>query len=195
MGWPLAVSNGLMEKRTRALFTVLGYLSAGHVLAMFVVIAPFALLAALLAWQREIQIGASVLVTCFGAFLLIRRRHPRMLARIPPSRLAVWSFAVAIAHGAGLMLVPIYLGLCQPFDMDRGHRAAMALINTNLGMALIVSVVHVTAMIGVGGLLAWLVYRYLGLRFLSRSWFNLDATWAVSLILIGVVSLAFHATS
>jgi hypothetical protein len=195
MGWPLAVSNGLMEKRTRALFAVLGYLSAGHVLAMFVVIAPFAMLAALLAWQREIQIGAGILVTCFGAFLLIRRRHPRMLVRIPPSRFAVWSFAVAIAHGAGLMLVPIYLGLCRPFDADRGHRAAMALINANLGMALVVSVVHATAMIGVGGLLAWLVYRYLGLKFLSRSWFNLDTTWALSLILIGALSLAFDATS
>jgi hypothetical protein len=195
MGWPLAVSNGLIEKRTRALFAVLGYLSAGHLLAMFVVITPFAMLAALLAWQREIQIGASVVVTCFGAFLLIRRRHPRMLVRIPPSRLAVWSFAVAIAHGAGLMLVPIYLGLCQPFDMDRGHRAAITLINANLGMALIVSIVHAVAMIGVGGLLAWLVYRYLGLKFLSRSWFNLDATWALSLILIGALSLAFHASS
>ncbi len=195
MGWPLAVSNGLIEKRARALFAVLGYLSAGHLLAMFVVIAPFAMLAALLAWQREIQIGASILVTCFGAFLLIRRRHPRMLARIPPSRLAVWSFAVAIAHGAGLMLVPIYLGLCRSFDMDRGHRAAMTLINANLGMALIVAVVHATAMVGVGGLLAWLVYRYLGLKFLSRSWFNLDATWAVSLILIGALSLACQATS
>jgi hypothetical protein len=195
MGWPLAVSNGLIEKRTRALFAVLGYLSAGHLLAMFVVITPFAMLAALLAWQREIQIGASVVVTCFGAFLLIRRRHPRMLVRIPPSWLAVWSFAVAIAHGAGLMLVPIYLGLCQPFDMDRGHRAAITLINANLGMALIVSIVHAVAMIGVGGLLAWLVYRYLGLKFLSRSWFNLDATWALSLILIGALSLAFHASS
>jgi hypothetical protein len=195
MGWPLAVSNGLIEKRTRALFAVLGYLSAGHLLAMFVVITPFAMLAALLAWQREIQIGASVVVTCFGAFLLIRRRHPRMLVRIPPSWLAVWSFAVAIAHGAGLMLVPIYLGLCQPFDMDRGHRAAITLINANLGMALIVSIVHAVAMIGVGGLLAWLVYRYRGLKFLSRSWFNLDATWALSLILIGALSLAFHASS
>jgi hypothetical protein len=193
MGWPLAVSSALMERRTRALFAALGYLSAGHVLAMFVVIAPFAMLAALLEWQREIQIGASVLVICFGAFQLIRRRHPRMLARIPPSRLALWSFVVAIAHGAGLMLLPIYLGLCRSFDMDQGHRAAAALMSANLGMAVIVSTVHAAALIVAGGLLAWLVYRYLGLRFVARSWFNLDAIWASSLMLVGTVSLAINA--
>ncbi|MFL9915790.1 hypothetical protein PQR75_10405 [Paraburkholderia fungorum] len=189
MGWPLAVSNGLMQRRARALLSALVYLAAGHMLAMFAVIMPFAVLAILLAWQRQIQIGASILVIGFGAFLLIRRRHPRVLARIPPSRLALWSFAVAIAHGAGLMLVPIYLGLCRSYDLDRGHQAAQALIGANLGMALLVSGVHATAMVLVGGLLAWLVYRYLGLKFVSRSWFNLDAIWASSLILVGLLSL------
>ncbi|MFM0041241.1 hypothetical protein PQR05_30845 [Paraburkholderia sediminicola] len=192
MGWPLAVSSGLMERRSRALFSALLYLAAGHVLAMFVVMVPFAMLAILLAWQREIQIGASVLVIGFGAFLLIWRRHPRVLARIPPSRLALWSFAVAIAHGAGLMLVPIYLGLCRSYDSDQGHQAARTLIDANLGMALLVSGVHATAMIVVGGLLAWWVYRYVGLKFVSRSWFNLDAVWASSLILVGTLSLVFN---
>ena len=193
MGWPLALANGLMEKNARALLAALSYLASGHLLAMVAMMAPFAMLAALLPWQREIQIGAALLVIGFGAFLLIRGRHPRALARIPPSRLALWSFAVAIAHGAGLMLIPIYLGLCRPFDADRGHEAARALIEANLGMALIVSAVHATAMIGVGGLLAWLVYRYLGLKFLSRGWFNLDAIWASSLILVGTLALALKA--
>ncbi len=58
MGWPLAVSAGLLERSSRAVLTALGYLAAGHLLAMFVAIAPFALLAALFAWQREVQIGA-----------------------------------------------------------------------------------------------------------------------------------------
>jgi hypothetical protein len=88
------------------------------------------------------------------------------------------------------MLVPIYLGLCRASDLDRGHEAAGALINANLGMAILVSVVHSAAMIAAGGLSAWLVYRYLGLKFVPRSWFNLDATWAVSLILVGALSLA-----
>jgi len=193
MEWPLAVSSGLMERSVRALLAALLYLAAGHVMAMFVVMVPFALLAILLAWQREIQLGASVLVIGFGAFLLIWRRHPRVLARIPPSRLALWSFAVAIAHGAGVMLVPIYLGLCRSSDIGQGHQAARALIGANLGMALLVSGLHASAMIVVGGLLAWLVYRYVGLKFVSRSWFNLDVIWASSLILVGTLSLAFNA--
>jgi hypothetical protein len=102
---------------------------------------------------------------------------------------------VAIAHGAGLMLVPIYLGLCTAADLDRGHEAAGALINANLGMAVLVAVVHSLAMIAAGGILAWLVYRYLGLKFLSRSWFNLDATWAISLVLVGALSIATNLAS
>ena len=88
------------------------------------------------------------------------------------------------------MLVPIYLGLCQASDLDTGHEAAGALINANLGMAVLVSLAHSASMIVAGGLLAWLVYRYLGLKFVSRSWFNLDASWAVSLILVGAIALA-----
>jgi hypothetical protein len=157
---------------------------------MLLVLLPFALLIALVEWQRQIQIGASLLVTAFGIFRLIERRHPRAFARIRPTQLGLWSFAVAIAHGAGLMLVPIYLGLCRQADLDRGHQAASTLINTNLWMAVLVSVVHATAMIGAGGCLAWLVYRYLGLKFVSRSWFNLDTIWAISLVLVGAIALA-----
>lgn len=102
---------------------------------------------------------------------------------------------MAIAHGAGLMLVPIYLGLCRTADLSRGHDAAGALINANLGMAVLVSVVHSVAMLAVGGLLAWLVYRYLGLKFVSQSWFNLDKTWAFSLILVGALSLVISLAS
>jgi hypothetical protein len=125
----------------------------------------------------------------FGLFRLVYRRHPRALARIPPTHLGLWTIAVAIAHGAGLMLVPIYLGLCREADLDRGHAAAGTLMNANLGMAVLVSIVHATAMIAAGGCAAWLVYRYLGLRFISRSWFNLDALWAISLIVVGAIAL------
>ena len=190
MGWPLVVSAGLMERSSRALVAALWPLSIGHLLAMFFVLLPFGLLVTLVEWQRQIQVSASLLVIGFGIFRLVNRRHPRALARIRPTQLGLWSFAVAIAHGAGLMLVPIYLGLCRASDLDKGHEAAGALINANLGMAVLVSVVHTLAMIAAGGFSAWLVYRYLGLKFVSRSWFNLDATWAVSLILIGALSLA-----
>ena len=189
MGWPLAVSAGLMERSSRALVAALWPLMVGHLLAMLLVLLPFVLLITLVEWQRPIQIGASLLVIAFGIFRLVDRRHPRGLARIPPTQLALWSFAVAIAHGAGLMLVPIYLGLCREAELDTGHKAASALINTNLGMAVLVSIVHATTMILAGGCWAWLVYRYLGLKFVSRSWFNLDTSWAVSLILVGAVAL------
>jgi hypothetical protein len=190
MGWPLAVSAGLMERRSRAVAAALWPLTVGHLLAVLVVILPFSLLVALVQWQLQVRIGASLLVIGFGVFRLANRRHPRVLARIRPTQLGLWSFAVAIAHGAGLMLVPIYLGLCRAADLDRGHAAAGALVRNDLGMAALVAVVHSVAMIVAGGVLAWLVYRYLGLKFVARSWFNLDATWAISLILVGAVSLA-----
>ncbi len=195
MGWPLAVSAGLMERSPRALVAALWPLTVGHLLAMLLVILPFALLITLVEWQRPIRIGASLLVIGFGIYRFVNRRHPRMLARIRPTQLGLWSFAVAVAHGAGLMLVPIYLGLCRATDPDRAHEAAGALINANLGMAVLVSLVHSVAMIAVGGSSAWLVYRYLGLKFVSRSWFNLDATWALSLVLVGSLSLAFTLSS
>src|SRR6202011_2382120 len=155
-GGPLAVSAGLMERSSRALVAALWPLMAGHLLATLLVILPFALLVTLVEWQRQIQIGASLLVIGFGIFRLLNRRHPRALARIRPTQLALWSFAVAIAHGAGLMLVPIYLGLCQASDLDKGHEAAGALINANLSIAVLVSVVHSASMIAAGGVSAWL---------------------------------------
>src|SRR6201747_371514 len=176
------------------MLAALGPLAAGHLLAMLLVIVPFALLVALVEWQRQVQIGASLLVIGFGIFRLVDRRHPRALARIRPTQLGLWSFAIAIAHGAGLMLVPIYLGLCRSSDFDRGHEAAGALINASLKMAVLVSVTHSVAMIAAGGCMAWLVYRYLGLKFVSRSWFNLDTAWAVSLILVGAIALVLSLT-
>jgi hypothetical protein len=189
LGWPLAVSAGLMERSPRALGAALIPLTAGHLLAMLLVLLPFALLVALVEWQRQIQIGASLVVVGFGIFRLVDRRHPKALARIRPTQLGLWSFAVAIAHGAGLMLVPIYLGLCRQADLDKGHEAARTLMYADLGTAVLVATVHASAMIAAGGCLAWLVYRYLGLKFVSRSWFNLDTSWAVSLILVGAVAL------
>lgn len=190
MGWPLAVAAGMMDRNARALLVALVPLSAGHLLAMLVMLLPFAMLLALAQWERQIQLAAGLLVVAHGALRLANPRHPRLLARIRPAQLALWSFVVAIAHGAGLMLVPIYLGLCESTGLDTGHEAAATLVGANLGMALIVSVVHSLAMIAAGGCAAWLVYRYLGLQYLSRSWFNLDRVWAVSLILVGLIALA-----
>ena len=194
MGWPLAVAAGLMDKSARALLAALVPLSAGHLLAMLVMLLPFAMLLALVQWERQIQTGASLLLIAYGGLRLVYPRHPRVLARIRPAQLALWSFVVAIAHGAGLMLVPIYLGLCASAGLDRGHEAAASIIGASVAMALIVSVVHSVAMIAAGGGAAWLVYRYLGLQYLSRGWFNLDTVWALSLILVGAIALAIGLT-
>ena len=190
MGWPLAVAAGLMDKSPRALLAALVPLSAGHLLAMLVMLLPFAMLLALSQWERQIQAGAGLLVIAYGVLRLVYPRHPRVLARIGPAQLGLWSFVVAIAHGAGLMLVPIYLGLCESTGLDRGHEAAVTLVGANFAMALMVSAVHTVAMIAAGGGTAWLVYRYLGLQYLSRGWFNLDTVWALSLILVGAIALA-----
>jgi hypothetical protein len=174
MGWPLAVSSALFERRRSA--------------AMLGILLPFSMMAILIDNAREIRIGAGVIVIGMGLYLTITRRHPRFLARIPPHRLALWSFLVALAHGAALMLVPIYLGLCALEELDTGHRAASALMATT-ALALGVAVVHTLAMIGSGGAMAYAVHRWLGLQFLSRSWFDLELVWALSLIIVGVIGV------
>lgn len=146
MGWPLAVSAALMDRTPGALFRALVALALGHLVAMVAVLFPFAVLMFLVDWQRQIQIGAACLVIGLGIYLLINRRHPRFLARVPPSRLALWSFLAAMAHGAGLMLVPIYLGICQTLDSDAGHAAAATLMQGNLAVAASVAVAHTLAM-------------------------------------------------
>jgi multisubunit Na+/H+ antiporter MnhB subunit len=164
-------------------------LAAGHLVSMLVILLPFALMTALLDWQREIRIAASVVVIAFGAFRLVNRRHPRALARIRPTQLALWSFAIATAHGAGLMLLPIYLGLCSTGELDTAHQASSILMGRNLTTAVLVSFVHTLALVTAGGVIALLVHDWLGLKFLSKSWFNLDFVWAISLILIGAIGL------
>lgn len=189
MGWPLAVSAGLMGNGRRDLFAALGPLAGGHLLAMMGILLPFVAMSALITWQQEIRIAAALILIAVGIWLFFNRRHPRFLARIKPTQLALWSFAVATAHGAGLMLVPIYLGLCRVEEIDVGHQAAATLIGGNLVVAILVSVVHAGAMIATGGMIAFAVLEWLGLKFLSKSWFNLDAIWALSLVLIGAISL------
>jgi len=188
MGWPLAVSAALMEQRMTALPRALLALAAGHLAAMLVILLPFSAMVALVSLEREIRIGAACLVIGMGVYLLVNSRHPRFLARVSPARIGFWSFLVAIAHGAGLMLVPIYLGICASRE-DAGHEAAGLLMGTDMQMALVVATVHTLAMAVAGSLLAFGVYYWLGLRFLQRAWFNLDRVWALSLVLVGVFAL------
>lgn len=189
MGWPLAVSAALMERKPSSMLRALTSLSLGHLLAMAAILFPFSALLFLVEWQREIQFAASVLLISLGVYLVINRRHPRFLSRVPPHRLALWSFLAAMAHGAGLMLVPVYLGICRTIDTDAGHAAVFTLMGGNAGIAVAVAVTHTLAMTASGGLIAFGVYRWLGLKFLSKGWFNLDLLWALSLIIVGALSL------
>lgn len=195
MGWPLAVANGLARRRPAAVFGTVLPLGAGHFAAMAIVLVPLAALNWYVAWSRPLRLAAGAAVLLFGVFRLVERRHPRLLARIPPTRLAWWSFLMATAHGAGLMLVPFTLGLCEASPaagtISNAHASlADALARSGPGTALAVATVHTAAMMLTGVTMAWLVYRYLGLQFLRRSWLNLDRFWAASLVLAGSAGLA-----
>ena len=191
MGWPLAVANGLSARRDLAVFATLVPLGVGHLLAMAVAVLPFALLTELLNRGQAIRVGAGALVLLFGVYKLVDRRHPRLLARIPPTQLVWWSFAMATAHGAGLMLVPVALGLCATAPGDPAGRAAFgALMGSDIVTAIVVTIVHTGAMLVSGITIAWLVYRYLGLAFLRRAWLNLDLLWGASLVAAGGVTTA-----
>ncbi|TQM94598.1 MAG: hypothetical protein EA338_05930 [Roseinatronobacter sp.] len=189
MGWPLAVSAGLMEGRHGALAKAIGALAFGHLLAMLAILLPFSMMTALVRWETELRVGAGALVIAAGLYLLINRRHPRFLARVSPSRLVLWSFLAAMAHGAGLMLVPIYLGICGADLGDGGHEAARDLMGQNIASAFAVALAHTFAMTLAGGVIAAAIYFWLGLKFLSRTWFNLDLVWALSLILVGAFGI------
>jgi hypothetical protein len=186
MGWPLAVANGMTDRRARSVFATLLPLGGGHFMAVAVALLPFAWLSWYVEWSRAIRIGAGLAVLLFGVFKLLKRRHPRLLARIPPTRLAWWSFLMATAHGAGLMLVPAMLGLCAaPAHRD----VASTLAAAPLGIALLVAAVHALATLFAGIVMAWAVYRYLGLQVLRRAWLNLDAVWGASLVLAGAAGI------
>jgi hypothetical protein len=191
MGWLLAVSNGLQARQGRGVLLALPPIAAGHLLAVGVALLPFVLLGLYLERLDGIRGAAGLVLVGFGAYKLASPRHPRFLARVRPTHLALWSFMMATAHAAGLLLVPVVLGLCGEGAVAHAHhRAVLELASGNLGIALNAVTVHTAAMVLTGGALAWVVYRYLGLRLLSRAWLNFDLLWAALLIVIGALSLA-----
>ena len=188
MGWPLAVSAGLWTKKTSSLARAMLLLGVGHLLAMCLVLLPMALLTRLIFRLTEIRISAGAFVVAFGLWRLLQPRHPRALARIHPSRLILWSFLMATAHGAALLLVPVYLGMSP----SNGHHVHTVVSNAPLSplvSAALVSIVHTLTMTLAGGAIAWLIFRHLGLRFLRTGWLNLDTIWALSLIVSGAAGV------
>jgi hypothetical protein len=193
MGWPLAVANGMWAKKDGAVFATLLPLACGHFLAMAAALLPLSLLLAYVDWSQPVRIAAGGMVAAFGVFKLVNRRHPRALARLGPNHLILWSFLVATAHGAGLMLAPVFLGLCAADSAPgpvagHGHEAMADLMRSGIATSFAVSAVHTLAMALVGGVMAWIVYRWAGLALLRRAWLNLETVWAGSLVVAGVAA-------
>jgi hypothetical protein len=200
MGWLFAVGLGLQEQKRRAVWGALGPMALGHALAIGVVVllagaVGLVLPPALLKWLLA---GA---LLGFGVFHLLRHRHPRWGGmRVGPRDLTIWSFLMASAHGAGLMVLPFVLG-ASPTDAHAAHGAhaghamhagdvAVAGLSGAHAAGLVATLVHTAGYLLVTGLVAVVVYEKLGLRMLRSVWINLNVIWAAALIATAVFTLA-----
>ncbi len=186
MGWLFAVALGLQEGEGRAVWRALPPLALGHGLA----IAGTILLAALVGWivpLEHLKWVVVVLLVGFGAYRLYSHRHPRFGGmRVGAWDLTVWSFLMATAHGAGLMVLPFVMGLEHSAHAG-GHAGHLLMIgDPTVGLA--ATAVHSAAYLLVMTLLAWLVYAWLGLRLLRQAWFNVDVVWAAVLVMTGALT-------
>ena len=189
MGWLFAVALGMQEQKGSAVARSLVPIGIGHGLAIggVVLIAAFLGMTVPLAVIRYFV--AAVLIG-LGIYCLVRHQHPRWVRMQVGFRdLTVWSFLMASAHGAGLMVVPVLLGssTVEAHGQMTGHNhlssAASPLI------AMLATGVHTFAYLAVTGLLAWVVYRKLGLALLRKAWFNFDLVWAAALVATGILTL------
>jgi hypothetical protein len=189
MGWLFAVALGLQRGSRRAVWGALGPLALGHALAMAAAIAVAALIGSLLPAAVLKYIVAGMLVT-LGLYRLVRSRHIVYGGmQVGARELATWSFLMATAHGAGLMVLPLVLGdVTAPTEAH--HLAAASLLD--LGRVewkgIIAAGVHTAGYLLVTGVIAVIVYERLGLRFLRAAWVNLDLVWAVALVVTGVAA-------
>jgi len=189
MGWLFAVALGMQERRQAKVLWSLLPIALGHLLSIAVVVAIIGGLRLFVAieWLRPIGAGALIL---FGLFRFIwPRAHPRWVAmRVNAAELALWSFLMASAHGAGLMLFPIMLGM-QPYGGHASHQMAMAQAAHTMSQAVAVILLHTASMMIVMGAVAIIVYDFVGLAILRSAWINLDTIWAGALVAAGIISL------
>ncbi|HXM56628.1 MAG TPA: hypothetical protein VOB72_14625 [Candidatus Dormibacteraeota bacterium] len=182
MGWLFAVGRGLQERRRSAVLGALLPIAVGHELSIVLVVFAVTLTQALMP-PHTVRLIAALALVSFGVYTLVRpRQHPRGFGmRVGVLGLAAWSFLMSSAHGAGLMLAPVLLGLPvadQYSDLRQlGLTAALA------------ATVHVVAMLCTMAVVAVVVYEKLGLRMLRRGWFNLDLAWSVVLLAAGALTL------
>lgn len=194
MGWLFAVSLGLQERSRGAVWRALGPLALGHAVAILAAVGAAALVGQVIPLGVLKWVVAGLLVS-FGVAQLIRHRHPRWGGmRMGGRDLTIWSFLMASAHGAGLMAVPFLLRTAVPVPAGgtEGHGAHVARL---AGSAvpdwipgLLGSGLHTASYLLVTGLLAAVVYEWIGLRILRRAWLNLDVLWAAALVITGLLT-------
>jgi hypothetical protein len=191
MGWLFAVSQGMQQRERRAVLRALVPIAIGHELSI-VLVAAVVLGAATVVEPRALHVGAAVTLIAFGIFRFAKpRAHPRWTTmRVNRRELALWSFLMSTAHGAGLMVAPLLIGL-QGAEAASAHEhsevamaTALPLLAGGIGIAL-----HVGAMLLVMGIVAVVVYDKLGLRILGTTWLNTDGLWAATFVLAGVITL------
>jgi hypothetical protein len=196
MGWLFAVALGMQEGRTRAVWRALPPLALGHAGAVAAAVLAAAALGRLVPPHALVWIVGGMLLG-LGALRLFRHRHPRYGGmRVGFRELTIWSFLMATAHGAGLMVLPLLIGrsgatahgLSSPHAMHLAH-AAMIPVSGPTASGLLATAMHSAGYLLVTGIIAVVVYRKVGLRMLRTMWINLDLIWGGALVLTGAVAL------
>ena len=194
MGWLFAVALGLQEQRRAAVFRALPPIALGHALSIGIIIAVV-LLARVTVPHRSLKIAAAAILLAFGLYRLLRSRHPNWVGmRVGFGDLTLWSFVMASAHGAGLMLVPFFLPspTGQTAHQEAHQTHAWAFANFSAPSLLITAVVvHTLGYLLTTALVAIVVYEKLGVAILRRAWFNIDFVWMLALMITGVFILLF----
>jgi hypothetical protein len=199
MGWLFAVSLGLQEGRREAVIKAFWPIALGHAAAVALVVMVVLGLQVVVPLEVLRYLAAGTLIS-FGLYKLIRRKHPRWVGmRVGFKDLTAWSFLMASAHGAGLMLAPVLLKLSGTMrEMEHqaneahehwGHSVHLFLTNPEALADLAAVAVHTLSMFAVMAVVALIVYDRLGLMILKRTWFNVDLLWAAALVGAGVITL------
>jgi hypothetical protein len=188
MGWLFAVALGLQRESRRAVWGALGPLAAGHALAIGGAVAAMGV-AGLVIPLAALRWATAGLLIGLGVYRLVRSRHLTFGGmQVGARELAIWSFLMASAHGAGLMVLPLVMS-----SPDRGHMLQlMSAAPTVTGIewnGLLATVVHTAGYLLVTGVIAVIVYEKVGVRFLRKAWVNLDLIWAVALVVAGVATV------
>jgi hypothetical protein len=189
MGWLFAVALGMQERKGSAVAKALVPIALGHALAIGSVVLAAAFLGMRLP-PEAIRYPVAAILLGLGIYSLVRHHHPRWVRMQVGFRdLTVWSFLVASAHGAGLMVLPVLLGrgTVEAADLMAGHHQT-SLAGGPLA-PLLATGVHTTGYLAVTGLIAWVVYSKLGLAILRKAWLNLNLVWAAALVVTGLVTL------